>query len=252
MDNGPFLSVLIPAFNEEQFITATVESVQRSFRELAFGSFEIIVSNNNSSDRTAELARAAGATVVFEPHNQISRARNAAAKAAHGEWLVFLDGDTLLNPATLRAAIAACRSGQIGAGGALVQLEPHGLGHGPERLVRTWNAISRMLHWAAGAFMFCRREAWEATGGFDERLYVSEEIWFSRKLKLWCRANGLRFTILEDPVVTSARKLHWYSTWQLLGQFALFFIPGAWRVRRFCSTWYKRPGVARSSPIPSN
>jgi len=233
---------LIPAYNEEHFIVTTIESVHHSFSELEWQPYEIMVCDNNSTDQTAEVARAAGARVVFEPHNQIARARNTAAKAARGEWFIFLDGDTLLNPATLQATITAFESGCAGAGGAAVQLETHGVGCGGRLLVRTWNFLSRTFKWAAGSYIFCRREAWLETGGFDEQLYVSEEVWFSRALKRWCRANRLQFTILSAaPIITSARKLHWYSTRELVQQFAVFLIPGTWRKRAKCTTWYTRP-----------
>ena len=55
---------------------------------------ELIVCDNNSSDATPAIAAAAGARVVFEPVNQIGRARNAAAAAATGDWLVFVDADS--------------------------------------------------------------------------------------------------------------------------------------------------------------
>jgi glycosyltransferase involved in cell wall biosynthesis len=242
VDNDCRLSVLIPAYNEESFIAATIDSVHRSFSETRRDSYEIVVCDNNSTDRTTEVAQGAGARVVFEPHNQIARARNAAAKAARGQWFIFLDADTLLNAATLRATIAALESGHTGGGGTEVWLETDGVGASGRRLVQAWNAISRTLKLAAGSFVFCRREAWLATGGFDERIYASEEIWFSRKLKRWCRANRLNFLILSGaPVITSARKLRWYSAWQLFRQFAVFLIPGAWRKRENCAMWYTRP-----------
>ena len=60
----------------------------------AFGAagyeWELMVCDNNSSDTTAAIARASGARVVFEPVNQIGRARNTGAAAATGEWLVFV------------------------------------------------------------------------------------------------------------------------------------------------------------------
>jgi glycosyltransferase involved in cell wall biosynthesis len=242
VDNGCRLSVLIPAYNEEQLIAATIDSVHRSFSEIGWQSYEIVVCDNNSTDHTAEVARAARARVVFESHNQISRARNTAAKAARGQWFIFLDADTQLNQDTLRATITALESGRAGAGGAVVRLESHGVGVGGRLLVQTWNALSRTVKWAAGSYVFCRRDAWLETGGFDEGLYVSEEIWFSRELKRWCRANGLKFTILSaTPIITSARKLHWYSPWEIARQFAVFLIPGTWRKREKCATWYTRP-----------
>jgi len=240
--NGIRISILIPAYNEEQFISATIHSVHRSFAEIGWAKYEIVVCDNNSTDLTAGIATAAGAHVVSEPHNQIARARNTAAKAACGEWFVFLDADTLLNASALQAMINTLESGRVGAGGSVLRLGAEGLGAGPRCVVRTWNTISRLLKLAAGSFIFCRRDAWEQTGGFDEQLYVSEEIWFSRALHRWCRAHGLKFTILAGaPIVTSARKLQWYTPWQLYKQFLIFLIPGTWRRRENCATWYTRP-----------
>src|ERR1700746_1981800 len=90
------LSVIIPAFNEEKFITGCVEKVLRALEANRTNDLtaEVIVVDNNSTDRTAELARAAGATVVFEPVNQIARARNSGAAAATGDWLIFVDADS--------------------------------------------------------------------------------------------------------------------------------------------------------------
>jgi glycosyltransferase involved in cell wall biosynthesis len=90
------ISVVIPAFNEEKLITATLRSVQEA--GAAFGALgwelQMVVCDNNSTDGTAGRARAAGARVVFEPVNQIARARNTGAAAADGEWLMFLDADS--------------------------------------------------------------------------------------------------------------------------------------------------------------
>src|ERR1043165_7548987 len=76
---GPLkISFVIPAFNEERLIGETLRHVKQGAEALENRgcSCEIIVCDNNSKDRTAEIARAAGATVVFEPINQIARARN--------------------------------------------------------------------------------------------------------------------------------------------------------------------------------
>ena len=89
------LSVVVPAFNEERLLAATLGSIRSA--ALSFDgawSWELIVCDNNSTDRTAEIARAAGATVVFEPINQIARARNRGAAAATGDWLIFVDADS--------------------------------------------------------------------------------------------------------------------------------------------------------------
>ena len=104
------------------------------------------------------------------------------------------------------------------------------------RLLASWNWISRTFGLAAGSYVFCYRQAWEEVGGFDEDVYAGEEIYFSRKLKRWGRAEGLRFRILrETPVVTSARKMEWYGQWQLLGRCVMMMRPGAVKSRAACS-----------------
>src|SRR6266404_2621669 len=98
------ISVVVPAYNEEKLITDCLRSIRAAgaaFNEPAaesrgtcHASLELIVCDNNSTDRTAELARAEGAMVVFEPVNQIGRARNTGAAAATGDWLIFIDADS--------------------------------------------------------------------------------------------------------------------------------------------------------------
>ena len=94
------LSIVIPAFNEERLIGQCLQSISTSLAANYKPGFtsETIVVDNNSTDNTAELARQAGARVVFEPVNQIGRARNAGAAQATGDWLLFIDADSLLNP----------------------------------------------------------------------------------------------------------------------------------------------------------
>src|SRR5215470_6332257 len=84
---------------------------------------ELIVCDNNSTDRTAELARKVGAHVVFEPVNQIARARNAGAVAATGDWLLFIDADSHPQPELFADVANAMASGECLAGGSTVRLD---------------------------------------------------------------------------------------------------------------------------------
>jgi glycosyltransferase involved in cell wall biosynthesis len=238
---APRISILIPAYNEQAFIGRTIESARHSLAAAGCEHCEIIVCDNNSTDDTAAVARAAGARVVFEPHNQIARARNAAARAARGERLIFLDADTLLNPAVLGATLEAFATG-AGAGGAVVKLDGEATGWSARAVLMLWKFLSVTCRLAAGSYLYCLREAWEATGGFDERVYVTEELWFSQRLKRWCRANGKSFRIITAAaVVTSSRKLAWYGPWRLFQQMLVLARPGAVRNRRHCGLWYQRP-----------
>ena len=77
---------------------------------------ELIVCDNNSTDRTAAIAAAAGAIVVFEPINQISRARNTGAARATGDWLLFVDADSFPTRELFADVVAAISSGACMAG----------------------------------------------------------------------------------------------------------------------------------------
>ncbi len=245
------LSIIIPAFNEESLLPDTLESVRRSLEalDLPCSRAEVIVVDNNSSDRTAEIARRGGATVVFEPVNQIARARNAGGRVATGDDLVFLDADTLLTPELLARAIKLLASGRICGGGAVIEPDrpfPPSL----QKFVRLWNWISVKRRLAAGSFFFCLGEAFREIGGFDQGVYAGEEIWFSMRVKRWGRRRGLSFKVIEHPpVVTSSRKAEWFSIRALsLQMLVLFFFPFATRWRRCCWLWYRRP---KSSSTPS-
>jgi glycosyltransferase involved in cell wall biosynthesis len=75
------ISVIVPAFNEAKLLGASlaeIKSAASAFTSRGWD-FELVVCDNNSTDRTAEIARAAEANVVFEPVNQIARARNSGA-----------------------------------------------------------------------------------------------------------------------------------------------------------------------------
>jgi glycosyltransferase involved in cell wall biosynthesis len=235
-------AIIIPAFNEEALLSTTLTSVRAAMNTCA-GEGELIVVDNNSTDQTAAIARENGADqVVFEPHNQIARARNAGAAATTAPFLIFIDADTTVPAETLRQALDLLRSGQIAGGGARIRMDqPVGLIM--HFFLSNWNRVSKWFQYAAGSFFFCRRDAFEAAGGFEEKVYAGEEIYFARKIKTWGKKRNLRFQIIQDPPVeTSARKSDWYSGWDFTRQLMLIFLfPWLARQRRFCGLWYRRP-----------
>ena len=84
------ISVVIPAFNEEKLLGKCLESLQKQIEK----PFEIIVVDNNSTDKTAEIAKQFGAKVITEKQQGISYARNAGFNATRGEIIARLDADT--------------------------------------------------------------------------------------------------------------------------------------------------------------
>jgi len=201
------LSFVIPAYNEEKYLAPTLAAIHEAARALG-EPYEIVVANDNSNDGTVQVAEAGGARVVTVHKRQIAGARNEGAKAARGEWLVFVDADTQVTQAVVRGVVDALRSGVVG-GGAGVRFAD-----GPPWVHRWVGVIAftmRMCGWAAGCFVFARRDAYEAAGRFDEQFYASEEIHFSRAMK----KQG-RFVVLRDYVLTSGRKAEKFSRWQTI------------------------------------
>ncbi|HOX05939.1 MAG TPA: glycosyltransferase [Planctomycetota bacterium] len=240
----PDFSVIVPAYNEEaelpRSLAALRLAMERAARQGLSG--ELIVVDNNSADRTADVARAAGARVVFEPVNQISRARNAGARAAAGQYLVFTDADTVVSPELLAAALGNLASGRAAGGGAAMDFDSYPR-RGTRTAIRLWNRLARWRGLAAGAFVYCLREGFEAVGGFSEKVYAGEEIFFSRSLRLWGRRRGLAFEVIAThPAVTSSRKLRWHS-WPtiILYSLGLAIFPAGLLSRRLCAFWYRRP-----------
>ncbi len=235
-------SVIIPAYNEEALLANTLEVLQKAMAEIPLNG-EIIVTDNNSTDRTPKIANAAGAKVVFEPINQISRARNTGAKHAKGRYLIFVDADTQILPGLLQTALSNLESGKYCGGGAQVCFDtPVDL---PTRLALAyWNTISRVFHLAAGCFVYSRRDDFESCGGFSEKHYASEEIWFSITLKRIAKKSNRKFCIINKPeVITSSRKLFWFSHIQQLALLIfLALFPFMMRYKWICGYWYKRPG----------
>lgn len=213
------LSIIIPAFNEERLIMHCLDSVAESLAANQKPGFtaEIIVVDNNSTDKTAELATQAGAKVVFEPINQIGRARNSGATVATGEWLLFVDADSLLNPGMVADILNMIESGQYVGCGSVMHMP--NLPWWGKAAIQLWTIFSVVFHWASGALVVCRADAFREVGGFNQELFAADEIDLSQLLKKWGRKHGLKFTILtRHPLVTSPRKVQLYSGWEIVSQ----------------------------------
>ncbi len=234
-------SVIIPAYNEEAYLSKTLSALKTAMSSIKYAG-EIIVVDNNSSDNTAEIAKSFETKLVFEPINQISRARNAGVSEADGRYLIFLDADTVISPDLLQAALVMLESGKCCGGGVLVNMDKS-LSKTMQRTLDFWNWLSMRFGLAAGCFIYCLREGFEAIGGFSEKVYASEEIWFSSQLKSWGKKHEYDFRIISDQsAITSSRKLDWYAPWEiLLLSLLVLLFPPAVCFRLLCFPWYRRP-----------
>jgi len=234
------ISVIVPAFNEEKLLGASLAEIKSAARvfEARGWSFELIVCDNNSTDRTAEIARTAGAKVVFEPVNQIARARNAGAAAATGDWLIFVDADSHPSAELFADVAEQIVSGDCLAGGATLRLDEKLLVVGV--IARLWNYASRLGRWLAGSFIFVEAAAFHRLGGFSNELFAGEELEFSQRLKRLARQTNRRIVILSrHPLVTSARKMRLYTLWDHLKLLAqVTYNRQALTRREACTLWY--------------
>jgi len=203
------ISFVIPAHNEELLLGRTLLAMHGAAQASGEPN-EIIVVSDGSTDRTAMIAREHGAQVVEVDFRQISRARNAGAAQAAGDILIFVDADTQVTEDALRAALAQLRGGAVG-GGACARFDGEPLPLYAKVMELLLPAVLRLLKLAPGCFFFCTREAYLAAGGFDEALYVAEEVYLAQRLK----RQG-RFVIVRQAVITSARKLRARSAIQML------------------------------------
>ena len=236
------VSVVLPAFNEEKLLPAALAAVKAAASAFTARGWEweCVVCDNNSTDGTSAVACAAGATVVFEPVNQIGRARDAGARVATGEWLVFIDADSTPSAELFASIATRIAEGRTLGGGSTVELEP-----GTPRYARfvcgLWNLWSRLAGWAAGSCVWVEADAFRTVGGFGTEYYAGEEVFLSRRLKSLARRSGRRFVILADhPLRTSSRKLKLYTLSEG-GRFffrMLFTAGRAAKRPENCEIWY--------------
>jgi glycosyltransferase involved in cell wall biosynthesis len=206
------ISIIVPAFNEEKFLGETLAQIKSAAGALAGTAWEteLIVCDNNSTDRTAEIARAAGAKVVFEPVQQISRARNSGAAAATGDWLVFVDADSHPSAGLFADMVEEIRSGNCIAGGATIRWDQVSFLAG--RITPVWNIASRWRRLLTGAFIFIETDVFRKLGGFTTEAFAGEELELSLRLKKLAKETGKRFVILHrHPIVTSSRRRRDFS-----------------------------------------
>lgn len=229
----PRYSFIIPAYNEESLIGRTLDTLQASASAMG-SSFEIVVANDASTDRTPEIARAKGARVIDVHKRQIGAVRNAGASVATGEIFVFVDADTLVPAETLQSVDRVLQNPKVVCGGARLAFDqpPPLWGRIAANIFLTIYFANKL---AAGGFIFARREAFQKVGGFDERFFAGEEIHLSRALKTLGKLK-----LVSPPVITSARKFRMKSARDHFNLFKHMARRGkkGWESREGLDMWY--------------
>jgi glycosyltransferase involved in cell wall biosynthesis len=173
------VSFIIPARNEERFLARCLESALAQQLPGDLVQTEIIVVDNESTDRTAEIAVSRGARVVSVPPGSVSRARNAGAAVARGNWLAFIDADCELPADWLSQVLATGDQQEVLAVGTPMAAP----GATATWVERTWHDLALKsddrltvpVEWLPTFNLLVRADAFQTVGGFDESLVTCED-----------------------------------------------------------------------------
>lgn len=206
-------SVIIPAYNEEQYLPRLLNSIEAARANCSGGrdSIEVIVADNDSNDRTAEVAATHGARVVHVGKRRIAAARNGGARAAGGEILCFIDADSAVHPQTFNEIDRVMKTGRYVAGFTGVELERKSLG-----LLVTYCFYMPfvMLTGFDTGVVFCRRADFEAVGGYDESRLYAEDVLLPLALRRLGRSRGQTLTrIPKVKALGCTRKFDQFGEW---------------------------------------
>jgi glycosyltransferase involved in cell wall biosynthesis len=208
----PRYSVVIPAYNEERLLGRLLDTLDAA--RTAYGSadmVEVIVADNVSTDRTAEIAVSRGCRVVTAEKRIIAAVRNAGARAARGEYLAFVDADSQVHPRTFFEIDRALASGRVVGGATGATLERRSLGIAFVYFTLLPVALATGMDTGV---VFVRRRDFEEIGGYDETRLVAEDVAFLMALKRFGKTRGQRLArVTRAKVIVSTRKFDEFGDW---------------------------------------
>lgn len=219
-------SVIIPTLNEEMFLPHLLDSLAIQTER----DFEVIVVNGSSKDRTVEVAktyknRIPGLSVIVSPRACLPLQRNLGAASARGEWLAFIDADTVLMPYFFErvgefldknkpelVTTWFCPDSDV-TGDAVITLIAN--------LTIEWS-ISAKRPLSPGPMTMVTRRAFDAVGGYDETHDYNEDMDFSIRL----HKIGIVVAIIKETLyIWSLRRWRQQGTLKVLQQYAKSSMP---------------------------
>ncbi|WP_417536861.1 glycosyltransferase [Methylophaga sp.] len=182
----PRVSVIIPAKNEEKYISECISSLKAQLYPV--NEIEIIVVDNNSTDQTASIAEGMGVRVIHTGAERIGKVRNAGVEYSKGDFLFFIDADCVANPSWIaRCLDLLSEHNEVGAigGEALVRDQA-------SKIEKFWvvgdTAKKTTIKYLNGSSMAFTREVFLKVGGFKEDINAGEDSFFANSI----RSMGLK------------------------------------------------------------
>ncbi len=182
---NPFVTVVIPAYNEEKFIDVVLKSLINQ----TYKNFELVVVDNNSKDKTGEVAKSYGARVVVEKKKGVAEARNSGFMAAKGTIIATTDSDSVLPTTWVERIVQEYKADPklVGFGGlGFLYSGPVTARAGGRYFFIPFWVIDKVLSggWNMIGFnMTCKREAFHKIGGFRTELTLGEDVDLSTRLR---------------------------------------------------------------------
>ena len=205
------LSIVVPAYNEQDYLPACLSGILAEVaRSPDAGAVEVLVVDNASTDATADIACAMpGVAVVHEPVKGLTRARQAGLEAASGELIAYVDADTRMPPGWIDRVLRTFerKPSVVCVSGPYIYYDAAAWQRAMVRLY--WIFLASPAYWmtrymVVGGNFAVRRSALEQIGGFDTSIaFYGEDTNIARRLKA---AGRVKF-LLRLPMPTSSRRL---------------------------------------------
>lgn len=214
----PTVAIVIPARNEADYLSRCLQAL--ALQDYPADHIEIILSDNGSTDATAEIARTHGINVLHHPQGRVGAVRNSGARATSSQILAFVDADCVTHTNWLSAAVSALATPGVGVAGGGYLADPRGTwvqhAWAPTRPAPTAEVAA-----LPGGSIVVERELFSALGGFNEQLSAGEDDDFCRRV----RDRGLKVLAVEASCVIHlgyprtlgavARRQLWHGSYQL-------------------------------------
>lgn len=207
----PFFSIVVPTYSEEENLPHLLSSLKKQ----TFSDYEVIVADNASPDKTAEIARSFGAKVV-KGANRPGIGRNNGAEEAQGEYLVFFDADTTFNSNFLSDLSAEIKKRKFGVASGFFAGDEGGI------LDKLGYFVLNYYFWllqkvdphAYGFYFVVQSDLFKKVKGFDPIVVMAEDHELAARLK---KETGAKYSFLRRPVIiASVRRVNREGFWSTL------------------------------------
>ena len=201
MSTSPLFSIVIPAFNEEKNIATCLQSIAN--QSVSKDIYEVIVVDNFSTDRTAEIAKKHNARVVEEKKKGYVNALSTGLNSAANPLIVVTDADSTHNPDWLSSLAEVYKNNpQVGyVTGTMIYVPTNFY----ISLINTiLNIGSQLINVGCGFHMTFRKEAWKKIAPFPPNLNFNVDAWIAFEIK---KKGYSRYFIRNNWVKTSARHI---------------------------------------------